>query len=39
MRDKTCCFAGHREIPSREYESISERLKNEIVKLIEEGYL
>lgn len=38
MRDRTCCFTGHRKIPSEQYTQIARRLRCEIVKLIEQGY-
>ncbi len=39
MRDRTCCFTGHRKIPSEQYTQIARRLRCEIVKLIEQGYV
>lgn len=39
MRDRTCCFTGHRKIPSEQYTQIARRLRYEIVKLIEQGYV
>lgn len=39
MRERTCCFTGHRKIPSSQYEVIVGRLKDEIKKLINQGYL
>lgn len=38
MKNKTCCFTGHREIPSEQREAIAQRLNTEIMKLIEQGY-
>lgn len=38
MKDKTCCFTGHREIPERQRDDIYKVLKNEIISLIEKGY-
>lgn len=38
MKEKTCCFTGHRKIPSGDIERISRRLKCEIEKLIDKGY-
>lgn len=37
MRNKTCCFTGHREIPPQERGRIKELLKCVIEKLIEGG--
>ena len=37
MKEKTCCFAGYKKIPFGEYEGIAERLRDEIIKLIERG--
>lgn len=37
MKDKTCCFTGHRNIPEHKKEAIKEALKVEIVKLINQG--
>lgn len=39
MRNKTVCFTGHRKIPCEQYESIAGRLENELIYLIEQGYL
>jgi uncharacterized phage-like protein YoqJ len=39
FKSKTCCFTGHRNIPSSEYEQIAGRLKKEIIKLIEKGII
>ena len=33
-----CCFTGHRKIPQRKTEQIQERLRNEIVTAIQNGY-
>ena len=37
MKNKTCCFTGHREIPNSEYAVIHKRTREEIMKLIEKG--
>lgn len=37
MKEKTCCFTGHRKIPQEEYNGIVERTHKAIIKLIEEG--
>ena len=33
-----CCFTGHRKIPQRKSGQIQERLRNEIVTAIQNGY-
>lgn len=38
-RSTTCCFTGHRKIPPEEKSEISRRLKNTLLRLIEEGYM
>lgn len=38
-RDITCCFTGHRRIPSEKQGIITERLRDELIKLIEQGYV
>lgn len=38
MKERTCCFTGHRKIPSGDIRRLSRRLKEEIEKLIDEGY-
>lgn len=38
MKKFTCCFTGHRTIPKCEYNDIYQRLKIEIIKLIDTGY-
>ncbi len=37
MREKTCCFTGHRVIPQADYRIIKKRLENEVEKLIHQG--
>lgn len=39
MKEKTCCFTGHRKIPSEQYNRIAERLKAEIIGLIRQGVI
>ena len=34
----SCCFTGHRNIPRRKSKQIQERLRNEIVTAIQNGY-
>ena len=37
MREKTCCFTGHREISPKDYANIKKRTKEMIVSLIRKG--
>ena len=37
MKEKTCCFTGHREIPENEHEAIQKRLESETADLIHQG--
>lgn len=39
MKERTCCFTGHRKIPPLQSVQIAERLKTELIKLIDQGYL
>ena len=39
MREKTCCFTGHRDIPSGAYQRIFSKTEEMVEKLIKEGYL
>lgn len=39
LRNKTCCFTGHRKIPPEQYDAIVGRLRAKIIDLIDEGYL
>lgn len=39
MRDKTCCFTGHREIPKQDRKKIAENLEKTVTDLIAKGYL
>ena len=39
MREKTACFTGHRKIPPESIPELSQRLKNTLLRLIEEGYM
>lgn len=38
MREKTCCFTGHRVIPAWEIDRVSIYLREEIQRLILKGY-
>ena len=35
----TCCFSGHRRIPTENLEEISRKLRMVLIKLIENGYI
>ena len=37
-KEKTCCFTGHRQIPSAQLEAIARRTLDAIVSLYKEGY-
>lgn len=37
MREKTCCFTGHREIPPEERARIADRLEHIIISLYQQG--
>ncbi len=37
MREQTCCFTGHRELPPQELDQIVEGLKTTIAALITKG--
>jgi uncharacterized phage-like protein YoqJ len=39
MKEQTCCFTGHRKTPPLQSVQIAERLKTELIKLIDQGYL
>ena len=39
LKSKTCCFTGHRNIPTDKLPMIYHQVENEIKKLIENGYL
>ncbi len=38
MKEKTCCFTGHRKIPSESLPAISRKLKETLIFYIENGY-
>ena len=38
MREKTCCFTGHRQIPAEYLPAISEKLRDTLIFYIEQGY-
>lgn len=37
MREKTCCFSGHRDLPADELKDVQTRLYGEIRKLVKKG--
>lgn len=39
MREKTCCFTGHRQLPEDQKPEITAKLEEAIVSLIYSGYL
>lgn len=39
MKQKTCCFTGHRDIPSEAYQSIFKKTEDMVESLIKKGYL
>lgn len=39
MKEKTCCFTGHRIIPAAQQPALEKRLEEEIEKLIQKGVI
>lgn len=39
MKEKTCCFTGHRDVPSEAYQRIFSKTEEMVERLIKEGYL
>lgn len=39
MKERTCCFTGHREIPLRKYKKIFSKTEEIVENLIKNGYL
>ena len=39
MKEKTCCFTGHRDIPSGAYQHIFNKTEETVESLIKKGYL
>ena len=39
VKEKTCCFTGHREIPSKAYRRLFSKTEEMVESLIKEGYL
>lgn len=37
LKNKTCCFTGHRNIEKKDYNDIEKKLKKEIIRLINMG--
>ena len=37
MKNKTCCFTGHRKLPAKKMQSIIFKLNSEVERLIQEG--
>ena len=37
-KDKTCCFTGHRDLPSNQYQNIFQKTKETIESFINKGY-
>ena len=37
MKNQTCCFTGHRDIPAADHDALGRRLEEEILALIREG--
>ena len=38
MKEKTCCFTGHRDIPSGAYQRIFKKTEDMVESLIKKGY-
>ena len=38
MKEKTCCFTGHRQIPSEYLPALSKKLRDTLICYIEQGY-
>ena len=39
MKKRTCCFTGHRKIPSEELSELERRLRSAIISAINNGYM
>lgn len=39
VKEKTCCFTGHRDIPSEVYQRLFSKTEEMVENLIKEGYL
>lgn len=38
LKNKTCCFTGHRKLPEKNIKKIEARLEKEIEELIKSGF-
>ncbi len=38
MREQTCCFTGHRDIPEQSRTRIAAGLEKTVIELIQQGY-
>lgn len=38
MKDKTCCFTGHRKLPTEKLDKITSELEKTVIGLIADGY-
>lgn len=38
IKEKTCCFTGHRDLPSSQYQNIFRKTEEKIEKFIMQGY-
>lgn len=39
MKSKTCCFTGHRKLPSNQLPYIQKHLEKQVIKLIHQGVI
>ena len=39
VKERTCCFTGHREIPEESLMEIKQRLEEQVVRLIQQGVI
>lgn len=39
MKEKTCCFTGHRDVPTRDKQAIIKNIERKVRELIGAGYL
>ena len=37
MKEKTCCFTGHRNVPAAKQKQLTDRLEQTVIKLIKSG--
>lgn len=38
MKERTCCFTGHRIIPEKDISHLQKRLEKTVIDLVEKGY-